>query len=173
LIETIKPGAEEKQEETAQNLDLNAVRPFILTVPIDDAVDELIAGMLANILPRSLRMESVSSQTLTGEVVERAEKENPAVVCLGALNPGGSAELKLLAKKLLALPTPVNVVIGRWGLLDSMRIRELASATGVQAIASTLSEARNMITQLMRISPQSIEPTPVERVTVLSEAGLN
>ena len=129
-------------------------RGHILIDPIDDVVDELIAKMLGRVLPSSLQVEIVSSQTLTGEIVERAERDRPAVICLAALSPGGSAELKLMAKKLTTLPSGVNVVIGRWGLLDTMRIRELSAATGVATIASTLSEARNMITQLARINPE-------------------
>jgi predicted PurR-regulated permease PerM len=149
LMEKICAKSPELEEETSSTF-----RGHILIDPIDDFVDELIAKMLGRVLPPSLQVEIVSSQTLTGEIVERAERDRPAVICLAALSPGGSAELKLLAKKLTTLPSGVNVVIGRWGLLDTMRIRELSAATGVATIASTLSEARNMITQLARINPE-------------------
>jgi predicted PurR-regulated permease PerM len=168
MIDSPAPASAEEIEA-----DFQGVPRSVLCVPIDDAIDELIARMLRNILPKSLQMELVSSQILTGEVVERAEHQNPAVVCLAALHPGGSAELKLLCKKLLSLPKPVNVVIGRWGLKKPETLADFVTATGCQAVASTLAEARNMITQMARIKPTlPHEDIPLGHAN-LTEAGVN
>jgi len=131
----------------------SAPRP-ILCIPIDDQVDELVVRMLEKALPNWLKVETLSSQALTGEVIAKAEMERPSVVYLAAIVPGGSAELRLLAKQLAGIVPPINVVMGRYGLRGARKKRELSASTGVQSIASNLFETRNLIMQLSAVQPE-------------------
>lgn len=134
-----------------------------LVIPIDDAMDEVIVKMLEQLLPPWLEFQTLSSQTLTGEVIETIERENHCLVFLGALPPGGSAELKLLAKKIVAKFPDVKVVIARWGMNHPQKMRDLSLRTGVKSLASTLAEARNLLMQISQLKPSGTPTVVVDQ----------
>ena len=140
----------------------------ILCVPIDDEIDELIARMLSSVLPNWLELNIVSSQTLTGEVAEKAETERPPAVCLVALTPGGSTELRLLCKKLKTITPPLQIVISSCTLKGDRRLRELAEALEVTSIGVSLSETRNLLIQLSGLKQEPAQNRS-ELLPVLSE----
>jgi hypothetical protein len=130
----------------------------VIGIPIEDTLDELAMSMLSLVLPSSVHMRIVSSEALSGEALQQVEHRSPAVVCLGAVSPGGLRESRYLAKKLQKDFSGLPVVLGRWGLRNEKQVRELVRATGVAAVITDLKQARNHLVQLAQVT---IEPPPV------------
>ena len=83
------------------------VQVQVFGCPARDQEDELAMHMFRQLLASSkCRMEVISATTLTGEVVSRVQKERPAVVCIGALPPGGLAQTRYLCMRLRTVPRP-------------------------------------------------------------------
>jgi predicted PurR-regulated permease PerM len=166
-IEAMKPLESEPQAEPSAPRE-------ILCVPIDDEVDELALTMLCKVLPDWIEVERLSSKALTGEVAEKAEAVRPSVICLVSIAPGGSAELRLLGKKLTGIAPALNVVIARYGLKSSRKIQELAISTGIQSIATTLAGTRNLILQLSDVKPElAVQSAPMRMRDPLPEPSHN
>ena len=81
------------------------------------------------------------------------------MVFLAAAAPGGAAEMKYLAKKVRSRFPQIQVVIGRWGLQNPKKLRDLTATTGVAAVATSIAEARNLMMQLSQL-----QSTPAESV---------
>ena len=125
----------------------------ILAVPVEDAIDELILRMLAQILPETVRLHILSSGTLSGELMEAIDEHSPALLCIGAGIPGGAERMRHLAKRVKSRHPALPVILGRWGLVHSKRRKDLADLTGIRDIASSLKDARNYLTQFAQLTP--------------------
>ena len=89
----------------------------ILGCPGHDEADALALEMLRQLLdPARWEMEILSIDMLSAESVARAGDKEPAVVCIGALPPGGLAHTRYLCKRLRARLPAARIVVGRWGL---------------------------------------------------------
>lgn len=140
----------------------------IFGIPVEDTIDELAMSMLANVLPKALVLKSISAEALSGEVIDQFHERRPAVACIGAVAPGGNHESRYLLKRLQTLETPVPVVLARWGLQNERKLRELAQSAGLDAVATTLKEAKNSLIALSKISESSVgaaaETVPAEEI---------
>jgi predicted PurR-regulated permease PerM len=128
------------------------VQAQVFGCPARDHEDELAMHMFQQLLASSqCHMEVISATTLTGEVVARVQKERPAVVCIGALPPGGLAQTRYLCMRLRAQFPNLKVIVGRWGLLEnSERVREKLLSAGADQVVTTLIEARSQLTPLIQ-----------------------
>jgi hypothetical protein len=119
-------------------------RARILGCPVRDAVDEMGLTLLQDVLDRDRwQVEIVSSDILAGELVQTVAEEEPHLICLGSLPPGGLTRVRYLCKRLRARYPHVKIVIGRWGL----RSRRLANVeqlreVGADSVTTTLAETR-------------------------------
>jgi predicted PurR-regulated permease PerM len=130
----------------------------VFGVPIEDTIDELIMCMLANVLPASLAMRTISAEALTGEMIEHLEQNRPGVVCLGAVAPGAERESRYAAKRILASFPNLPVVIARWGMHNEKKLRDTARNTGINHITTDLKQTRNYLSQLAQITPEVPAP---------------
>jgi predicted PurR-regulated permease PerM len=146
LAATARGGALPEPAENAQE---------IFGVPVEDTIDELVMSMLANVLPTTVVLKSLSAEALSGEVIDHFQDRDPAVVCIGAVVPAGAHESRYLLKRLQAVATDVPIVIARWGLNNEKKVREFAKSTGVSAVVSNLRQARNQLSEFGKLS----EPT--------------
>jgi hypothetical protein len=128
----------------------------VFGVPVEDTLDELAMSMLANVLPKTIVLKSISAEALSGEVIDQFQERKPAVACIGAVAPGGAHESRYLLKRLQTLETRVPIVLARWGLENEKKLRELAKSAGLDAVATDLKEARTSVIALSKIS----ESTP-------------
>jgi predicted PurR-regulated permease PerM len=126
---------------------------WIFGCPARDAEDELALCMLQQLLsPARCRMEVLSADILSGELVLRVEQEQPAIVCIGALAPGGQSQARYLCKRLRAHFPDLKILIGRWGVTeDAERLRTRLLAAGATAVATTLLESRNQVVPLVQV----------------------
>ena len=141
----------------------------IFGIPVEDTIDELAMSMLANVLPKTVVLRSISAEALSGEVVDQLQDRRPAVACIGAVSPGGAHESRYLLKRLQALEEGVPIVLARWGARNEKKLRELAKTSGLHAIATTLTEARTHVMELSKISGQSTAPADA---TTSAEEGI-
>ena len=82
----------------------NASAPIplrVLACPARDQADRLALEMLRQLLdPAKWVVEVAAVETLTADLVAQVAEQAPALVCIGALPPGGLAHARYLCKKL-------------------------------------------------------------------------
>ncbi len=114
----------------------------ILGCPGHDEGDALALEMLRQLLdPARWEMEILSLDMLSAESVARAGDKEPAVVCIGALPPGGLAHTRYLCKRLRARLPAARIVVGRWGLKgDLEQNQEQLLEAGADRVETALLE---------------------------------
>jgi predicted PurR-regulated permease PerM len=130
----------------------------VFGVPVKDTVDELVMSMLAHVLPASVKLNAISAEALSGEIMEEFEQRGGRVICVGAVSPGGTSESRYLTKRLQSAFPSTPIILARWGMKDEKKLREQGKSMEVTAVAVTLQEARNYLIELGRIA-ESNEPT--------------
>ena len=96
------------QDEEAIHLkeQVNTSAPLrlrVLACPARDEADRLALEMLRQLLdPAKWDVEVAAVETLTTDLVGQVADQKPALVCIGALPPGGLAHARYLCKKLRA-----------------------------------------------------------------------
>ncbi len=117
-------------------------RVLVLGCPARDEADEAALAMLAQMLrATSCRVEVLGAQVLTAEVLGRVQQDRPGIVCIGALPPGGLAQARYLCKRLRAQFPDLKILVGRWGLTESVeRMQKRLVAAGADAVATSLRE---------------------------------
>ncbi len=119
-------------------------------VPARDAMDGLSAEMLAQVLRESgTEARALSSDYLTGEVLEYIVAESPEVVCVCAVPPDASVHARVLCKRIRAVFPKVALVVGLWNSQAEMKdaVRRLGDV-GTEYIATTLAQAAATVPQL-------------------------
>lgn len=129
-----------------------ANRAIAIGCPGSDEADELALAMLAQMLRLSgYTLEVVSSKKLTAEVLAHLQQEDPPVVIVSSLPPGGLAQARYLCKRLRGQAANVKILIGRWGDApkNERRQKRLLSA-GADQVATTLQESHAQIIPLLQ-----------------------
>lgn len=124
-----------------------AARARILACPARDEADRLALEMLKHLLdPEQWEVEITAVETLTAELVERAAEQEPAMICIGALPPGGLAHTRYLCKRLRARFPKVKIAVGRFGLKENLdENREQLETAGADLMATTLLEMQTQL----------------------------
>ena len=112
--------------------------------------------MLRQLLdPAKWVVEIAAVETLTADLVAQVAEQAPALVCIGALPPGGLAHTRYLCKKLRARFPEVKIVVGRWGLTGGVEAnREQLQDAGADLTATTMLETRSQLNSLLPILTQ-------------------
>jgi predicted PurR-regulated permease PerM len=129
----------------------------ILGCPSHDAADALALEMLRQLLDLARwEVEILSIDMLSAESVARAGEKEPAVVCIGALPPGGLAHTRYLCKRLRARLPGARIVVGRWGLQSNVEVnQEQLKEAGADQVETTLLETRtHLSTWLPVLTPE-------------------
>jgi predicted PurR-regulated permease PerM len=137
----------------------NAPAPIplrVLACPARDQADRLALEMLRQLLdPAKWVVEIAAVETMTADLVAQVAEQAPALVCIGALPPGGLAHTRYLSKKLRARFPKVKIVVGRWGLTDDVEAnREQLQDAGANLTATTILETRSQLDSLLPILTQ-------------------
>jgi methylmalonyl-CoA mutase cobalamin-binding subunit len=116
----------------------------VLGCPGQDEADRLALEMLRQLLdPARWEVEVLSLEMLSAELVALAGEKEPAVVCIGALPPGGLAHTRYLCKRLRARLPEARIVVGRWGLKGNVeQNQEQLREAGADQVETTLLETR-------------------------------
>jgi predicted PurR-regulated permease PerM len=132
-------------------------RVRILGCPGHDEGDRLALEMLQQLLdPARWDVDVLSAETLSAELVARTGAQEPAVVCLGALPPGGLAHTRYLCKRLRARLPGARIVVGRWGLKSDLESNEeeLREA-GADQVEATLLGTRDHLNAWLPVLAQA------------------
>jgi hypothetical protein len=105
---------------------------------------------------------------LTAEMVARVDLDRPALLCIGAVAPGGLSQARHLCKRLRSQYPELKIVVGRWGLHDEKDTdRRHLLAAGADYVETTVLDTQRALAQaaltLGRTAPES-PPTPVPEV---------
>jgi hypothetical protein len=112
--------------------------------------------MLRQLLdPAKWVVEIAAVETMTADLVAQVAEQAPALVCIGALPPGGLAHARYLCKKLQARFLEVKIIVGRWGLTGDVEAnRNQFQEAGADMTATTMLETRNQLNSLLPILTQ-------------------
>jgi predicted PurR-regulated permease PerM len=144
-------------------------RIWIVGCPARDEADALALEMVRHLLdPARYRIEMIGASMLTAEVVAWVGLHRPALLCIGAVAPGGLSQARHLCKRLRSQCPELKIVIGRWGLHDEKDAdRQHLLAAGADHVETTVLDTQRTLTQLGltlgRPAPES-PPTPVPEV---------
>jgi predicted PurR-regulated permease PerM len=120
-------------------------RVRVLGCPGHGEADRLSLEMLQQLLEPALwDVEVLSMEMLSAELVALAGEKEPAVICIGALPPGGLAHTRYLCKRLRARLPSARIVVGRWGLKGNVEEnQEQLREAGADEVETSLLETRN------------------------------
>ncbi len=92
-------------------------RPIVIFgCPARDAADCVALQSLEKLLDHSRwRMTIIAPETLTAELLDLIARDEPALVCIASLAPGGLAHTRYLCKRLSLRFPSLRIVVGRWG----------------------------------------------------------
>jgi predicted PurR-regulated permease PerM len=149
----------ENQANTSAPIQLH-----VLACPARDQADRLALEMLRQLLdPAKWVVEVAAVETLTADLVGQVAEQAPALVCIGALPPGGLAHARYLCKKLRARFAEVKIIVGRWGLTGGVEAnREQLQDAGADLTATTMLETRSQLNSLLPILTQE-QGKPIAR----------
>ena len=86
-----------------------------LCIPANDAADEICARMLTCLLRKSgVAAETLSTQSLMHEHIEKIRQTGAKLVCISALPPSALRQARLFCKKVRAEFPDVKIVLGLW-----------------------------------------------------------
>ena len=141
----------------------------ILGCPARDEADAVALEMVRHLLdPARYRIEVTGTGMLTAEMVAWVDLDRPALLCIGAVAPGGLSQARHLCKRLRSQYPELKIVVGRWGLHDEKDTdRRHLLAAGADYVETTVLDTQRALAQvaltLGRAAPES-PPTPVPEV---------
>ena len=126
-------------------------KALILGCPARDEVDELALLMFRQLLdPARYEVELTKAQMVTSELVALVARTSPALICIGAVPPGGLAQARYRCKRLRARFPDLKIVVGRWGFKENAE-ETLAQlrADGIDYVGTSLLETRDQVMRLV------------------------
>lgn len=132
--------------------------------PARDEGEELALAMLAQLLRlRGYDLEILSAKKLTAELLDHLKQQEPAVVCVGSLPPGGLSQARYLCKRIRQQVPGVKIVVGRWGEEQAERLEKRLRDSGADQIATTLHGSRDQILPLLQVAANSNPPAETDK----------
>jgi predicted PurR-regulated permease PerM len=127
----------------------------VLGCPARDRADELALVMFRQLLdPTRFRMEMVSAEVLSSEVVALVETARPDVICVSALPPGGLAQARYLCKRLRARYPDVKILVGRLGApATGGESWDVVLSAGTDHVSASLLEMRDQLSRIAALTP--------------------
>jgi hypothetical protein len=125
-------------------------RVWIVGCPARDEADALALEMVRHLLdPARYRIEMIGASMLTAEVVAWVDLHRPALLCVGAVAPGGLSQARHLCKRLRSQCPELKIVVGRWGLHDEMDAdRQHLLAAGADHVETTVLDTQRTLAQV-------------------------
>jgi hypothetical protein len=143
-------------------------RVRIVGCPARDEADALALEMVRHLLdPARYRIEVIGASMLTAEVVAWVDLHRPALLCIGAVAPGGLSQARHLCKRLRSQCPELKIVVGRWGLHDEKDAdRQQLLAAEADHVETTVLDTQRTLTELALTlgRPPDSPPTPVPEV---------
>jgi hypothetical protein len=136
---------------------------LIIGCPAHHRAEELTLHMLAHLTrPLGCRTEVVSTRTLPAETEARIAAENPALVFIAVLPPGGLVQARYLCRRLRRRFADLKIVVGYWGRsrnFDRLLVR--LRAAGASYVTTSLEQSCTQVKALLE-TPAPPRPRVVE-----------
>jgi predicted PurR-regulated permease PerM len=136
----------------AQLPDPEADPPLVIFgCPARDDADVKALEMLEKLIdPARWSIKLIAPQTLSAELLEKVALEEPSVICIAAVPPGGRAHTRYLCKRLHSRFPELRIIVGRFGAHAEDRRRDAdLEAACVSSTATTLLEMRQQLQSLL------------------------
>jgi len=141
-------------------------RVWIVGCPARDEADVLALEMVRHLLdPARYRIEVSGTGMLTAEVAAWVDLHRPALLCIGAVAPGGLSQARHLCKRLRSQCPELKIVVGRWGLHDERDTdREHLLAAGADRVETTVLDTQRALAEveLTLVGPAPESPPALE-----------
>lgn len=163
------PLIQKGQEPEAAESDDGANKPRlrILGIPARSEGSRIALELLSQVLdPSTYELHSISTATLASEVVTQVEQQQPDLLCITALPPGGLTQARYLCKRLRTRFTAVRSLVVRPGLkgdqdFDRQTIVQRLTESGADKVALSITEAQAQIAQFLSATlAQPAAPAP-------------
>jgi len=93
-------------------------------------------------------MEVSRTGMLVAEVLAWVDLHRPALLCIGAVAPGGLSQARHLCKRLRSQCPELKIVVGRWGLHDDKDAdRQHVLAAGADHVETTVLDTQRTLVQ--------------------------
>lgn len=137
----------------------HAGKPLVLGVPAHHCCDELVLQMLAGITPE-VRMELATTRMLPVEIEQRIATDQPAVVFIAVVPPGGMTQARYLCRRLRRRFPNLKIVVGYWGRMrdfDAMLLK--VRGAGASYLSTSVQQSRSQIRSLLpAVTPSQPQP---------------
>ena len=116
-------------------------------------VDALALRMLQQACdPTQVAVNLLPPRLLTFDVLARVAQTSPALLCLGAVAPGGVPHLRYLCKQLRARFPSLPLVVGCWGAAESVtETVALLRADGLDHVGTTVQTTRDHVMHVRQL----------------------
>ena len=146
----------------------NGTGPVVF-VPASGITDETIVRMMSGMLEaEGFLCETLSSQSLAGEIVTDMSDRGCAQICISASPPLAQRKARYLLKRLTGALPNVPVVTAIWGASQDRveRLRAVTSSVVVTSVQSALAETKQNLAfpsqeRVSEPSPSTLEPDKV------------
>ena len=116
--------------------------------------------------PAKYRLEVYGTGMLTAEVVDWVDLHRPALVCIGAVAPGGLSQARHLCKRLRSQCPDLKIVVGRWGLHDERDTDcQQLLAAGADHVETTVLDTRRALAEVRLAVARPAPESPSTMVT--------
>jgi predicted PurR-regulated permease PerM len=162
------PAPSERDTGDLSVSDPGDTRVRILGCPARDEADAVALEMVRHLLdPARYRIDVSGTGMLTAEVVAWVDLHRPALVCIGALAPGGLSQARHLCKRLRSQYPELKIVVGRWGLHDEKDAdRQHLLAAGADCVETTVLDTQRALAQ---VGLTCGHPAPESPLTLVPE----
>jgi predicted PurR-regulated permease PerM len=141
----------------------------VVFVPASGITDETIVRMISGMLEaEGFRCETLSSQSLAGEIATDMSDRACAQICISASPPLAQRKARYLLKRLTGAVPNVPIVTALWGASQDRveRLRAVTSSSVVTSVRSALTEIKQNLAfpSQERISgspPSTLEPDKI------------
>ncbi|MFT3879654.1 MAG: AI-2E family transporter [Gemmatales bacterium] len=136
----------EQEEELTKRIEVGT-RINVLGYAVRDISDHLAMTMLGKLLDdEKWNYELAPANALSSEILEQLKQPKFDVLCLGMIQPGSTAHVRHLCKKIRMQFPEVKILVGMWGpeKISEEKARALQEA-GADWVGNTLQEASNTL----------------------------
>jgi predicted PurR-regulated permease PerM len=125
----------------------------VLAIPGQDLADTTALSLFQRFADlRGYQLESTGTDNLVGELLDRVEREQPAVVLIAAVPPGGLTHTRYLCKRLRGRFPQIRIVVGRWGATDLENQRQSLNAAGADYLGSTFEKTAAQLAEIAQFA---------------------
>jgi hypothetical protein len=138
-------------------------RVRIVGCPARDEADALALEMVQHLLdPTRYQMEVSRTGMLVAEVLAWVDVHRPALLCIGAVAPGGLSQARHLCKRLRSQCPELKIVVVRWGLHDEKDAdHEQLLAAGADYVETTVLDTQRVLAQVgLTLGHSALESKP-------------